>query len=290
MGALMQSNLTGDDLFSYILMLQSGPTAKMYVLCEGESDCAILDPHIKESICETIPGYGKSSVLEAITIADQQNKSGVAALVDRDWEKEASSLPGSAVVTDHYDIDATVFYTGDVCRRVVTAFCDRTLVRDFLRGGGWNSPSEVATSLAFPVGVLRKLNHEEGWGLRFSDTPFSEVALQDSTGIDLTKAVGSALSRSRKPRIAERDIAAIAALAQHAMAGIADRRAYCCGHDLNSALAYLMSNKWSARINRKILERAMRATVSCADISSTEMFSGIPSALKTSPGELYTCS
>ncbi|MGC4981603.1 hypothetical protein ACLQ18_13320 [Streptomyces sp. DT193] len=286
----MQNNLTGDDLFSYIILLRSGPTAKKYLLCEGDSDCAVLDPHINEDVCETIPGYGKNSVLDAINIVSQQNVHGVAALLDRDWQKGNSALPSSAVSTDHYDIDATVFYTGDACKRVVAAFCDRNIVRTFLGEGGWSSPAEVATALAFPVGVLRKLNHEAGWGLRFADTPFSEVALPSSRGVDLTKTVASALSRSKQPRAAKQDIPRIAHSAQRAMENIQDPRFFCTGHDLNSALAYLMFSKWSARINRKTLERAMRAAFSCSEISSTAIFANIPPVLKCSSTQLFTCA
>ncbi|MFC8665497.1 hypothetical protein [Streptomyces sp. NPDC057199] len=286
----MQNNLTGDDLFSYIILLRSGPTAKKYLLCEGDSDCAVLDPHIEEDVCETIPGYGKNSVLDAIKIVSQQNMNDVAALLDRDWQKDNSGLPDVAVTTDHYDIDATVFYAGDTCKRVVAAFCDRNIVRNFLREGDWSSPVEVATALAFPVGVLRKLNHEEGWGLRFSDTPFSEVALPSSGGVDLTKTVASALSRSKQPRVTEQEIPRIVSSAQRAMEKAQDPHSFCCGHDLNSALAYLMFSKWSTRINRKTLERAMRAAFSCSEISSTTMFADIPPALKCSSAELFTCA
>ncbi|MFG2317392.1 MULTISPECIES: hypothetical protein [Streptomyces] len=286
----MHDNLTGDDLFSYIILLQSGPTAKKYLLCEGDSDCAVLDPHLNEDICETIPGYGKNSVIEAINIASQQNMSNVAALLDRDWQKAESPIPSIAVMTDYYDIDATVFYSGDTCKRVVAAFCDRDRVRDFLTAGNWKSPEEIATSLAFPVGVLRKLNHDTGWGLRFADTPFTEVALPDSTGLDLTKTVASALSRSKKPRVGEQDIPSIVSAAEQEIRNVSNQRSFCCGHDLNSALAYLMAYKWAARINRKTLERSMRAAFSCKEMSSTAMFGRIPSALECSTKVLFTCS
>ncbi|MFD9430350.1 hypothetical protein [Streptomyces sp. NPDC060002] len=289
MDVTMQNDLTGDDLFSYVLLLRSGPTARKYILCEGDSDCAVLDPHLEEDLCETLPGYGKSSVLDAIKIVEQQQMRGVAALIDRDWEKDEISIPVVAVQTDHYDIDATVFYSGDVCRRVVYSFCDRASVRNFLQVGGWASPVEPATLLAFPIGVLRKLNYEHGWGLRFSDTPFSEVALPDATGVDLVKTVSSALARAKKARIMPSDIPAVAALANSEMKSVTDPTAYCCGHDLNASLAYLMSQKWRGRINRKTLEKAMRAAFSCKEIAVTKMRAGLPVALRCSPEDLYVC-
>ncbi len=285
----MQSDLTGDDLFSYVLLLRSGPTARKYILCEGDSDCAVLDPHLEESFCETLPGYGKSSVLDAIKIVEQQQMRDVAALIDRDWGKGQTPIPTVAVQTDHYDIDATVFYSGDVCRRVVYSFCDRATVRLFLQTGGWSSPVEPATLLAFPVGILRKLNHENGWGLRFSDTPFTEVALHDTTGVDLEKTVLSAISRGKKSRLTQSDIPAVVALARSEMKNVGDPSAYCCGHDLNAALSYLMSQKWRARMNRRTLERAMRAAFSCKEIAATKIRAELPVALRCPPEDLYIC-
>ncbi|MFD5894911.1 hypothetical protein [Streptomyces sp. NPDC060366] len=285
----MRNDLDGNDLFSYIMLLQTAPSPKKYIVCEGDSDCAVLDPHINDYTCETIPGYGKNSVLEAMLIAEQRNLRDIAALIDRDWEKDRLPVSSLAVKTDFYDIDATVFYSGDVCRRVVGAFCDREEVRKFIGLGSWDSPLEPVTELAFPIGILRKLNFEGGWGIRFSDTPFREVALAGARGVDIERTVLSAIERSKKPRVGISDVASIVDIATDAMAEVDDKPAYCCGHDLNGALAYLMTSKWRGRINRTSLERAMRAAFSCKELFSTTLHTALPSALNCISSEVFTC-
>lgn len=286
----MRENLTGDDLYSYIILLQSENSRKKYLLCEGESDCAVLDPHLVEGACETIPGYGSNSVVDAIRIATQQQTKGVAALIDRDWAKDDQKISPLAAQTDHYDIDATIFYSGNVCRRVVSTHCNRDAVRGFLSSGGWDSPIQPATALAFPIGVLRKLNQEQGWGIRCADTPFDDVAFPDASGIDIEKAVLSAIKRSKKPRVNEADARAISTEVTEEMLSITDPATHCCGHDLNSALSFLMRRKWGGGgINKRSVEKAMRAAFSCAELTSTKFHAGLSSAYACSRPELFTC-
>ncbi|MFJ2752387.1 hypothetical protein [Streptomyces sp. NPDC087297] len=286
----MRESLTGDDLYSYVILLQSENSRKKYLLCEGESDCAVLDPHLMEDMCETIPGYGNNSVVEAIRIVTAQRTKGVAALIDRDWSKDGQQVSPLAAQTDHYDIDATIFYSGNVCQRVVSTHCNRDAVKKFLSSGGWDSPIEPATALALPIGVLRKLNQEQGWGIRCGDTPFDDVAFPDASGIDIEKAVLSAISRSKKPRVSQADAGRIASEVAEEMLRVADPATHCCGHDLNSALSFLMRRKWGGeRINKRSVEKAMRAAFSCVELTSTKFHAGLSSAYACSRPELFTC-
>jgi hypothetical protein len=215
---------------------------------------------------------------------------GVAALVDRDWAKGSEQISHLAARTDHYDIDATIFYSGSVCRRVVSTHCKREMVRDFLSSTGWSSPIQPATALAFPIGVLRKLNHEQGWGLRCSDTPFDEVVFPDATGVDIEKTVISAIKRSKKPRVDTVDATRISAEVGEEMLKVADPATYCCGHDLNSALSFLMRRKWGGGgINKRSVEKAMRAAFSCAELTVAEFYDGLSSAYACTRSELFTC-
>ena len=131
----------------------------------------MLDAHLADDFCETIPGYGNDSVVEAISLVESRGIPDVAALIDRDWGKSRRPISGLAARTDFYDIDATIFFSGDVCKRVVGAFCDRSKVARFLSDKQFQSVIDAAVALAFPLGVLRSLSHSKGWGLRVAGLP-----------------------------------------------------------------------------------------------------------------------
>ncbi|MEW2552994.1 hypothetical protein AB0957_14810 [Streptomyces zhihengii] len=286
----MKEYLTGEDLFSYLIILGVPGKSKRFILCEGDSDCAVLDPHLDDGVVETIPGYGKDSVIEAVQIAFDSGFTNVAALIDRDWGKSRRKPCDLAVPTDKYDIDATVFYAGDVCRRVVSAFCDRDRVREFLAAHGWSSPMEAVSALAFPLGVLRKLSYDEGWGIKVAGTPFDKVAQPDCNGVDLSALVVSAIERAGKPRISERDVPDVIGSVNRFMAQVEDISDYCCGHDLNSALSFLMRKKWSGKASKDLIERSMRGAFSCREMLGSRFFKGIHGVFGVPEGDLFTCA
>jgi hypothetical protein len=285
----MLQNLTGDDLFSYLLLLGAGSNHRKYLLCEGDSDCAVLDPHLIEDTCETVPGYGKDSVVIAINLVDQQGIHNVGALIDRDWRKSRHPISALAARTDYYDIDATVFFTGNACQRLVAAFCDRQKVRDFLTARQLTSPTEAAIKLALPLGVLRKLAFENGWGLRVAGTPIKEVVSENGDAINFGDLFDLCLKRSKKARIGPDDKDHIVTSLEAEMSSVSNAPEYCCGHDLNSALAYLMQAFWGGRVSKDTLERSMRGAFSCADLASTRLYRGIQSALNSSAEVLFNC-
>ncbi|MFB7457559.1 hypothetical protein [Streptomyces sp. NPDC056188] len=285
----MLQNLTGDDLFSYLLLLGAGSSNRKYLLCEGDSDCAVLDPHLIEDTCETVPGYGKDSVVIAINLVDQQDLRNVGALVDRDWSKSRRAISALATQTDYYDIDATVFFTGNVCQRLVSAFCDRQKVREFLTAQQLASPVEAATRLALPLGVLRKLSFDNGWGLRVAGTPMKEVVSEKGNTVDADSLFDLCLKRSKKARIGPRDKGDIVASLEAEISSVTDASEYCCGHDLNAALTHLMQAHWGGRVSKDTVERSMRGAFSCSDLASTRLYGGIQSVLNSSAEVLFSC-
>ncbi|MFF7021063.1 hypothetical protein ACFY97_08610 [Streptomyces klenkii] len=240
-------------------------------------------------MCETVPGYGKDSVMIAISLIERQSIPGVAALVDRDWSKPWDSMSRLAVRTDYYDIDATIFFTGDVSGRMVAAFCDRQKVKDFLGAHEFTSPADAAAKLALPLGVLRKLSHDNGWGLRVAGTPIKDIAHESGGAVDVSRLFDVCLKRSGKARVGQQDRLEITDSIEAVISSLAKPSEFCCGHDLNSALAYLMQAHWGARISKDMLERAMRGGFSCIELASTQFRSDIHSVLGVPEEGLFNC-
>jgi hypothetical protein len=248
-----------------------------------------MDPHLRDEECETIPGYGKNTVVEAINLAHSSGFSNVAALIDRDWGKSRVEVCELAVKTDDYDMDATVFFAGSVCNRVVHAHCSRDQVRNFLSIHNMRSPVDAVTRMALPLGMLRKLSHDNGWGLRVADLPVDEIVAPDTITIDLDRMARKSFEMSKAPRISQSDLGVVVAQVRAKIEACRDVRSFCCGHDLNSCLAYLMRTQWSGNVGRRALERAMRAAYSCGEFSRASFFGGISAVLKVASADLFTC-
>lgn len=54
----MLRDLTGNDLFVSIQMMRQ-LDSRLTIVVEGSEDCGVIDPHVDDTVVQTIPGYGK---------------------------------------------------------------------------------------------------------------------------------------------------------------------------------------------------------------------------------------
>src|SRR5664280_1216328 len=84
----MRELLTGDDLFSEIVMRRTADPRTVIVL-EGPSDCVTLDIFLDDTSCYSIDANGKSSVLRVIECSETTSTKRVLGVVDNDAELPA---------------------------------------------------------------------------------------------------------------------------------------------------------------------------------------------------------
>ncbi len=254
----MKVHMTGDDLYAEILMLRT-VTEKTFLLLEGESDCNALDPHIRATSCETMPGYSKSAVLRAIEIVDSQGVAGVVGLVDRDWVGfclPPYSTP-NCFLTDRYDLDATIFFAGDLAQRLLTAHGEKTERKAYLSACGSPDVGDIAAAIVLPVGVLRLISCREVYGLKLRDFPVSETMSRDCTTVDAAAVVDIAYRRSDAvPAVSKAELLN-AVNAEIAL--IEEAKDYCSGHDVARAMSSIIFRRLNVAISYSAVERAMRA-------------------------------
>jgi hypothetical protein len=103
------------------------------------------------------------------------------------------------------------------------------------------------------------------------DFPIAVIADAGQIAVDLDRLVQTAVSRSQHQEPSESP-QLLARLVTEALSSAADPRRLCSGHDLASALSYLVRTAWGGRAGAEQVLRAIRSAFSCAELMSTGLY------------------
>lgn len=267
----MRELLTADDLFSHLLIMR-GVSDKKYILVEGDDDCGLIDPHLNEDVCETLPSGGKSVVLGAAELAEEQGMDGVGVVLDLDWSDLLyPRIPKPYVFyTDFYDIDATAYANDQSVIGFIINQADRDKLRALAPKDSARALSNAAKEVALSIGVIRFLSEKSRWELRMREFP-THLAIAEDIKVDTERIAEVALQRSPNASVAKEDV--LAEFRKHAPL-ISDQFRYCSGHDLLSAIAALL-RKVGGQVSAKSVGVALRSAFSCQRASQSDLFTAI---------------
>jgi hypothetical protein len=268
----VQQWTTGEDLANELCMLRAAADYRAFLVLEGPTDCQALDPHVDPVKAATFPAFGKKNAEEAIMALDSRNIDDVLAILDRDWVGILDSAISSTnvVYTDFYDLDATIIFSGTVIERVLSALSDRERREAHLENLQLDCET-LAVALAGPVGILRLVSVREGHEIRCEGFPMHDVINGSRDAVDLQRLCAIAIARSKTP------VVSATALQQGVEAQLgqeSDLHRYCCGHELASALAVLVSH-WGGSASRGLVEKVARAAFGAADLATTALFGSV---------------
>jgi hypothetical protein len=108
----MRENIDGPVLAAQIRFARQVHKGTILVL-EGAGDAKVFGWFIDRSMCEIETGFGKTNVLKALDLLEDEGFPGVIAVVDPDFDRltgEGYGLEGLCV-TDAHDLDLTIFST-----------------------------------------------------------------------------------------------------------------------------------------------------------------------------------
>ncbi len=284
----MRERLTSDDLFSYILMLRP-VSNRIILLIEGDADYTALRTHVNQVDVNPIPGYGKGIIEPAMALVNSHKIPNVIALLDKDFgdlfPKEASEP--NIFYTDHYDLDATIFFSGKVCERMAYSFGNIDQINSLLSDLDCPDLAIAATNLAMAVGVLRFISVRERIHLRLREFPLGEVVRDDCRSVDLEALVTLALRRESNRQTARpREIVT---QMQVELAKISNPYAYCSGHDLARALSVLLRKRGGVSLRPDIIEKALRGAFNCSEIRATRLYSDLAIWARHQNKNMWSC-
>jgi hypothetical protein len=285
----MRERLTRDDLFSYILMLRP-VCRKVILVVEGDTDYAALRAHIDHAEVNVIPGYGKDVISSAMKLVNEHDVPVVIALLDRDFGELMSNYESqpNVFMTDRYDLDATIFFSGDLCDRMAFALGEGEQIKALLADLDCPDLSHAVASLAGAIGVLRMISVREGLSLGMRDFPIGEVVRDDCRSVDLESLADLALRRGPRPQPTRPSD--LVKKMQMEFASSTDAYAYCSGHDLAKALAVILRKRGGAQVRWDFIERALRGAFNCSELRSTQMFSEMALWGQRQGRRIWNCS
>ncbi|MFD9928819.1 hypothetical protein ACFWZK_22005 [[Kitasatospora] papulosa] len=262
--------MTSDDILSHAMML-SAANNLLYILVEGDTDCSVIDPHLNADVCDTLPSGGKSVVLGAIALAREEGFNRFAAVVDLDWAGllYPKLKERGVFYTDHYDIDAMVFFREQNVLSVTASFADRKSLRSHVAASRYNSMHEIITQIAFPLGVMRHVSEKHRLELSLRDFPISAVIEEGGDSIDFDRFIDLVIKRSPRCSITRENLFR---LYEEEATGVTDVRRYCSGHDLLVALAVVLHRKCGSKASKDVIARAVRGAYGCSDAKESQLF------------------
>jgi hypothetical protein len=239
-------------------MMQRKQDKRLIILVESSEDSGVIDPHLNDSEIDSFPGYGKESVLEAAQMFLDYEVGEVVAVVDADFDRYTGRQHQSNVVmTEFYDLDADVMVH---CRQasdaIVANFTDKDKRQSYLASHNV-SVDDAIWNMAIMIGEIRYCSVVRQCGLNLREFPLHAVLKDYERGEAQAAALKIAVGRSSN---------AIALKASEITAEIIklpDNRHIVSGHDLISALAAFIQNRWGGRAGNKVLASALRSAVQC---------------------------
>ncbi|BCB87434.1 toprim domain-containing protein [Phytohabitans suffuscus] len=284
----MFDQLTGDDLYAEILLLLD--QGKAVVVVEGPDDLDALDSHIDDGACYAIPGYGKTSVIDAIRLADADDARQVIAILDRDWTGILDDPIDSenVVYTDWYDLDATILRVGDNYLRVAASFCDPVSMKRHIARSVLDNALDFAVRPAVAVGAIRLVAREQSMNLRARDFPMGEIVDLDGGQPDLRKTAVIAVASASNARPKEH-LDVVADVLATTYSRIEMNYRYCSGHDLLSALSVVMRKRWRSSASAGTVAKAVRAAFSCVELMQTTFFAEVKAWGESRSVNVWNC-
>ncbi|MFI0222965.1 hypothetical protein [Streptomyces lydicus] len=264
----MIGDLEMESFYVELRMMRTGGDDRAFLVVEGPTDCAALDEYIDSDHCISIPALGKDRAISAISTIIENSDRGMFAILDKDWiellESEPRLSDNFVAYTDHYDLDACLFYSDRMIVRQAASFCSDK----FRLGESACSEEDLMRSciqLALPVGALRYLSERDGTGLALRDFPMGATI----TGpypyeIDRTKLVAIAAAKAGKSG----NLEPLTRELESTISSLVNHKRYCSGHDLFKAFALLLKRRWGGRVSAQQLEQSARAAMSHERITS----------------------
>lgn len=239
-----------------------------FLVVEGRDDRLFLERFVDISSCRIVVGEDKASVCKIVEILDQDNFSGLAALVDSDFDRVEGRTPGSIniISTDLHDIECMLIRSS-AFDAVLVEFGSREKIDRFNI-----DVREILIAAASPVGALRLKSERDGINLKFDGLNYAQCIGRESLELNRRALVREVKNRSQRPDISDEVLEeAIEVIEAEAH----DPWQICAAPDLLGTLSIglrqALGTNNSTNVSPTHLRRALRLAYGDQDFSSTEL-------------------
>lgn len=250
--------LTSGSIISTIVMQEPSPA--LVLLVEGPDDDSLLGGHLAAGVVGITCG-GRSTVIESVKIAEDNDWNHVLGLVDRDIKPETTgieTLPDAIVVTDTYDLTADVAAAKPgAIGQAVSAHAHREARRVATARG--EDIETTVLDLATRFAGIRISVMRARYPIILDGFDFRRVLDHDFTTGDAQVFIDALLIRDPHFRFSkeqrdEIEAQILTSVGQRPLAG---------GHDIAGAAIGLVTLAGAKQVARISIERTVRAFADC---------------------------
>ena len=151
----MKENISAKRIATAIRMTRGPSFSGAFLIVEGETDPRVYGRVIDEDSCRIIPSHGKEKAICVLEILENDNFTGVLAVVDADfWRLEGTEPTGSNLfITDTHDLE-TMILKSPALDKLLTEFGSADKIERFIQRPG-KSIWDVLLDSGTPIGYLR---------------------------------------------------------------------------------------------------------------------------------------
>lgn len=283
----MVESVTGDSVFAEIIMLRQVDTRSI-VLIEGVGDNDTLYAHVDHTSSRLLIAYGKQNLERAVVLAERNGVERVLGIRDRDFLGVLDPQPDSPniVLTDLYDLDATIVLLTDCIGKALPHLASMPTVETHVCGSPYNAPIDLVLGLVTDISFARFHSHQAGLGLPLAEFPVEKVASQNCHGVVVNRICEIVAGRSNSEVSPDELARALEELRDESPppAEIAS------GHDLIRAIAHACRSVWGGTATGyKLVAAVIRSALSCEQLMTLQLYRRVAEWESRTSGRVWSC-
>jgi hypothetical protein len=253
-----------------IRMLRAADKRTILVL-EGETDEKALGRFVDEAVCDIEIAFGKSNLLGAFDLLEEEGFPGIVGIVDADFDRilgRQTSLE-NICLTDCHDLDLTIFSTAAL-DKYLAEYADEEAMKSFGEPSLADFRSYLLNAVA-PLSYCRLVSERDGHRLYFKDLKHENFVDVDDLVVDSEGLCCEIVNRSNT-RCASNQLRRLIAIEA---TRIYDPMQLARGHDVAAFLGFALRKKIA---NRRVqqtwaseIEAGLRLAFEWAHFTTTRL-------------------
>lgn len=272
----MKDFITAYDVVNEVRMTRSQYVG-CFLIVEGEiADLRVYGCFIDPKSCQIFPAHRKENALRALEILENDDFTGVLAIVDADFWRLEGEEPASPnlFITDGHDLEVMML-NSPALEKLLGEFGSPDKLYKFAQNRG-STVRQVLLDSGQPLGYLRWISGRQGSSLTFEEIVFSRFIDQASLALDVVSMIRTVKNKSGRHDLSEEELKD--AIEQVADA-VHDPWDVCCGHDLvcilSIGLRRTLGSNQAGEVKPELLEKFLRVGYEAVFFFETELFQSL---------------